>query len=89
MNIAFLQPFVGSIAKNIKGRGYGDVHFYGPFSALNIEGDAYVKDGGFGIDYTNTYYHFSDSIHMTTKSITARNITVHGLWRGVVIIIFL
>lgn len=77
MNIAFLQPFVGSIAKNIKGRGYGDVHFYGPFSALNIEGDAYVKDGGFGIDYTNTYYHFSDSIHMTTKSITARNITVH------------
>lgn len=77
LNIAFLQPFVGKIAKNLQGRGYGNIHLHGPFKKLNVEGDAFVQDGGLGIEYLNTYYTFSDSLHLTKSAILAHNLTVH------------
>lgn len=77
INIGFLHPFVEKVAKNMKGRGFGNVHLHGPFKSLTVEGDAYVLDGGLGIEYTNTYYTFSDSIHLDAGSINMRNLTVH------------
>lgn len=77
INIAFLHPFVEKVAKNIQGRGFGNVHLHGPFKSLTVEGDAYVQDGGLGIEYTNTYYTFSDSIHLDEKSINLRNLKVN------------
>lgn len=77
LNIAFLHPFVDKVAKNIQGRGFGSVHLHGPFKALTVEGDAYVEDGGLGIEYTNTYYTFSDSIHMDAGSINMRDLKVN------------
>lgn len=44
---------------------------------MNVEGDAFVLDGGLGIEYLNTYYTFSDSIHLTPGAIIGRNVTVH------------
>lgn len=76
LDIAFLHPFVDKVAKNIKGRGFGNVHLHGPFKALNVEGDAYVQDGGLGIDYLDTYYTFSDSIHLNARSIYFKNLTI-------------
>lgn len=77
LNLAFLHPFVEKIAKNMQGRGFGNVHLHGPFKELNVEGDAYVLDGGLGIEYLNTYYTFSDSIHLRPGAIIGRNVTVH------------
>lgn len=77
LNVAFIQPFMANIANNVQGRGFGQVHLFGPFKALNIEGDVFVKDGGLGIDYLNTYYTFSDSIHLTPSSIYMKDITIH------------
>lgn len=77
INLAFLRPFVDNIAKDMQGRGFGNVHLYGPFKALNVEGDAFVLDGGLGIEYLNTYYSFSDSVHLRPGSIIGRNVTVH------------
>lgn len=77
LNLAFLHPFVENIAKNMQGRGFGNIHLHGPFKALNVEGDAFVLDGGLGIEYLNTYYTFSDSIHLTPGAIIGRNVTVH------------
>ena len=77
INLAFLHPFVENVAKNMQGRGFGNVHLHGPFKALNVEGDAYVLDGGLGIEYLNTYYTFSDSIHLTQDAIIGRGVTVH------------
>lgn len=77
INLAFLHPFVENIAKNMQGRGFGNIHLHGPFKALSVEGDAYVLDGGLGIEYLNTYYNFSDSIHLTSDAIIGRNVTVH------------
>lgn len=77
INIAFIQPYMENVAKGLKGRGYGRIHVFGPFSGVTVEGDGYVKDGGLGIDFLNTYYTFSDSIHLTPTSISARNLTIY------------
>ena len=77
MNIAFLQPFMEKIVQNVKGSGFGKIHLFGPFKELNVVGDAYVADGGMGIEFLNTYYTFSDSIHLDTTSIQIRNLAFH------------
>lgn len=76
INVAFLQPFVETVVKNLQGRGFGNIHLYGPFKKLNVEGDAYVMDGGVGVDFLDTYYTFSDSIHLDSTSVNLKNITV-------------
>ncbi|MDH6304325.1 hypothetical protein M2459_001057 [Parabacteroides sp. PF5-5] len=77
IDVAFLHPFLENVASGVKGRGFGSVHLYGPFKELNIVGDAYVREGGLGIDFLNTYYTFSDSILMDTRSINVKNATVY------------
>ncbi|MCC8154352.1 MAG: translocation/assembly module TamB [Tannerellaceae bacterium] len=76
IDIAFLQPFMEKVATGVKGRGFGKVHLYGPFSELSIEGDAYVSDGGLGIEFLNTYYTFSDSVFLRPGSIRGHDILV-------------
>ena len=76
INLAFLQPFVDTVVKNLQGRGFGSKHLHGPFKELNVEGDAYVMDGGVGVDFLDTYYTFSDSVHLDSTSVNLRNITV-------------
>lgn len=76
INLAFLHPFVDTVVKNLQGRGFGNIHLHGPFKALTVEGDAYVQDGGVGVDFLDTYYTFSDSVHLDSTSVNLRNITV-------------
>lgn len=76
INLAFLQPFVQTVVKDLQGRGFGHVRLYGPFKALNVAGDAFVRDGGLGVDFLNTYYHFSDSVHLDSTSVNLRNVAV-------------
>lgn len=77
MNLAFLRPFVKNVVKDLEGRAFGSIHLHGPFSDLNVEGDAYVQDGRVGVDFLNTYYTFSDSVHLDTASVNLRNITIN------------
>jgi len=77
IDVAFLHPFMENVASNIQGRGFGDVHLYGPFKELNVEGNAFVRNGGLGIDFLNTYYTFSDSIIMNKYSMQVKNATVY------------
>lgn len=74
VDVAFINPFVEKVIKNLKGRGTGQVSLYGPFKDLNVAGDAYVKDGGLGVEFTNTYYTFSDSVHMDSTSVQVRQV---------------
>lgn len=76
LNIAFLHPFLDKVVKDIRGRGFGEVHLHGPFKALNVEGNAFVQDGGLGIEFLNTYYTFSDSVHLDATSVKLQNATL-------------
>lgn len=77
INIAFLHPFVEKVVQGIKGFGSGSVRLYGPFQELNVEGNAFVRDGGLGVEFLNTYYTFSDSIFLDSKSVRTRNLKVY------------
>lgn len=76
LDIAFLHPFLDKVVKGIRGRGFGQIHLHGPFKALTVEGDAFVQDGGLGIEFLNTYYTFSDSVHLDTTSVKLQNATL-------------
>ncbi len=82
INIAFLHPFMEKIAKNVRGHGFGKIHLYGPFKELTVEGDAYIKDGGLGIDFLDTYYTFSDSVHMDPTRIWIRDLTLYDKFKN-------
>ncbi|MDH6313135.1 hypothetical protein M2137_001922 [Parabacteroides sp. PFB2-10] len=77
IDISFLQPFLDNVATNVKGRGFGHAHLFGSFKDITVEGDVYVKDAGLGIEFLNTYYTFSDSIHMDPHNIRAKGVTLY------------
>lgn len=77
LNISFLHPFMQKIAKGVEGRGFGKLHLFGPFKKLNIEGDAFVQDGRLGIDFLDTYYTFSDSVHLRPNLISLHDLTIY------------
>ncbi len=76
IDLAFLRPFVDKVVKDLSGRGFGSVHLHGPFKNLTVEGDAFVADGSLGVDFLNTYYTFSDSVHLDSTSVNLRNVTL-------------
>lgn len=76
IDLALLHPYVDSFSKIIEGRGYGNVHLFGPFSKLSFEGKAFVRDGHIGVDFLNTDYTFSDSIYLYPTSFQGNNIRI-------------
>lgn len=77
LNLAFMQPFVSSIMQDFEGNAYGKIHFFGRFKELNVVGDAWLQNLRFGIEYLNTAYWLSDSIHLTPTSIYFNNIQLN------------
>ncbi len=82
INVAFLQPFMEKIARDVRGEGFGSIHLHGPFKELTVEGKAFVKNGGLGIDFLDTYYTFSDSVYLDSTSIKIRNLTIYDKFRN-------
>ena len=77
IDLAMLNPYVDAFSHVIEGRGYGNIHLFGPFSKLSFEGKAYVRDGRIGVEFLNTDYTFSDSIYVYPTSFQAKNITIN------------
>lgn len=76
LNLAFLQRYMQTIASNIQGVGTGTVRMYGPSKTLGFEGKIFAENAKATIDYLKTTYSFSDSVYLTRKSITFKNITI-------------
>lgn len=64
VNIAFLNKYVSTLFSNVQGKGHGKVHLFGDFSDVTIEGEAFIENGGLGINFLNTYYTFTDSVYL-------------------------
>ncbi len=71
-NLKFIHHYMQSITSDFNGRVWGDVHFYGKFKALTLEGR--VKgDASLKVDVLNTTYNIKDSILITPNGLTLRN----------------
>jgi len=64
VNVAFLNKYVATLFNGVKGKGRGNVHLFGNFSNVTVEGEAYIENGGIGVNFLNTNYTFTDTIYM-------------------------
>lgn len=64
VNIAFLNKYSESILNNVQGRGTGQIHLFGDFSDVTVEGVAFIENGELGINFLNTRYSFTDTVHL-------------------------
>lgn len=77
-NIQFLQYFMRNIVEDVRGRTSGNVHFYGKFRALNIEGDL-MTDASLKIGLLNTSFGVKDTIHLSTSGIEFNKIRISDM----------
>lgn len=69
INIGFLANYASSIFNKVEGRGSGNVHLFGNFSDVTVEGKAFINNGKVGISFLNTDYSFTDTIYMKSNLI--------------------
>ncbi len=75
VDASFLRRYLDKVAKDISGEITGDINLFGNFSDVTFSGDAFVKNGSFGIEFLNTTYTFSDYVHLKPDEIAIRNVT--------------
>ena len=71
-NLEFIHYYMRSITPEFHGRAWGNVHFYGKFKALTMEGKVY-GDASMKVDVLNTTYNIKDSIYIAPDGLTFRN----------------
>ena len=77
VNISFLQHYMKAFSDSVSGLGSGNVHLYGSFSNVFIEGTPYVKDANIKINVLNTSYNMSDTVYLKKDAITTQNTTIY------------
>lgn len=77
LNIGFVDIWTNKILTGLQGRASGDITLYGKFRGLNLTGEAWGENVSFGIDYLNTVYSITDSIHFHKDGIAFNNIKVY------------
>ena len=73
LRLNVLNPFLSGIVTRMQGFGNGKVDIKGSLQQPEIQGRLAIKDGGCKIDYLNTYYSFSPTILIDTKTISFEN----------------
>jgi hypothetical protein len=74
---AFLRKYLNNIMPDLSGLITGKLRLFGNLNDPTVEGDAWVKNGSFGIKYLNTTYTFTDWIRCTPDEISLRNATLY------------
>lgn len=65
INIGLLKPFMSGFTSDVGGRASGRVKLYGTFKDIDLAGNIYADSISMKVDYTNVYYHGSDSVYIT------------------------
>ena len=77
VNIKFLQPFMSAFSTDVEGRASGNALLYGTFKDINLKGDVFADTICMRVDYTNTYYSGSDSVHFRPNLIYINDFKLH------------
>lgn len=75
--VGFLQPYMSAFASDIKGYASGWARVYGNFKYIDLEGDVKADSVSMRVNFTNTTYWASDSVHIRPGYINLNGITVH------------
>ena len=69
LQLAVISPFVAGQISRIHGFGSGDVLVKGSLKQPQLEGRVKIHDGGCKVTYLNTYYTFSPTVLIDSKTI--------------------
>lgn len=75
--VGFLQPYMAAFASDITGYASGRARVFGNFKYIDLEGDVRADSVSMRVNFTNTTYWASDSIHIRPGYIDLNGITVH------------
>lgn len=77
VNIAFLKPFMSAFTSDVGGRASGKVKLYGTFKDIDLAGKVFADSISMKVDYTNVYYHGSDSVNIMPGHIEIPDFTLY------------
>jgi len=73
LQLNVLNPLLTGIVTRMQGFGNGKIAVTGSLQQPEIQGRLAIKNGGCKIDYLNTYYSFSPTVLVDTKTISFEN----------------
>ena len=76
LQLNVLNPLLTGVVTRMQGFGNGKIAVTGSLQQPEIQGRLAIKDGGCKIDYLNTYYSFSPTVVVDTKSISFENMVL-------------
>lgn len=79
VRVGFMQPFMAAFASEVSGYGSGTAHLFGTFHDIDMAGDLFADDVKLKIDFTNTVYSATDSVHITPGIINLKDITIRDV----------
>lgn len=71
-NLKFIHYYMSSITPEFNGRATGNVHFYGKFKTLTMEGRVF-GDASMKVEVLNTTFFVKDSIYIEPGGLTFKN----------------
>lgn len=77
-NLKFIEYFMSSVTPEFNGRASGNVHFYGKFKGLTMEGRVF-GDASMKVDVLNTTFFIKDSIRIEPDGLTFRDNRIFDL----------
>lgn len=75
--VGFLKPFMEAFTSDISGRASGDCRLFGTFKEIDLTGDIWADNVALKVDFTNTVYHTTDSVHMRPGRILIPSATIY------------
>ncbi|MDR0541818.1 MAG: translocation/assembly module TamB domain-containing protein [Dysgonamonadaceae bacterium] len=79
-NAAFLRKYLDNVTKDFSGQITGRIRLFGDLNFPTVEGNAWVDNGSFGVDFLNTQYTFSDWVRMNPDEIIIQNVVLRDAY---------
>ena len=80
VRVGFMQPFMAAFASKVDGYASGRARLFGTFKYIDLEGDVYADSLSLTVDFTNTEYFCSDSVHMRPGLIDVKGATIRDVY---------
>ncbi|MCH5168040.1 MAG: translocation/assembly module TamB domain-containing protein [Prevotellaceae bacterium] len=78
IDLTFLSKYTSNILSNLQGSASGQARIFGPFKAINLEGDMFINELKTHVIALNTDYQlYGDSVTMRPDNIWLRNATIY------------
>lgn len=75
VNAEFLRRYLDKVVQNLSGKLSGKLSLVGDLNNPTVEGNVFVENGGFDVDFLNTRYQFTDSVRCTRTQMAIKNAT--------------